>query len=126
VPRGSGGGDDVEVRPAVEIPLRLVRLDATRHGPTLWGMPLDGALSPLHWLIVAVVALVVLGPDQLPKLARQAGHAYSEFARVRAHVTSDLRDMVSEFDLGTADDPNNASNMLPPVDKPGVLTEDSE
>jgi hypothetical protein len=41
-------------------------------------------------------------------------------------VISELRDMVSEFDLGAADDPNNAPNMLSPVDEPGILREGSE
>jgi TatA/E family protein of Tat protein translocase len=71
-------------------------------------VPFDGAFSPLHWVIVGVVALLVLGPDQLPKLARQAGHAYSELRRVRAHLTSELRDAVSEFDLGDRDDPSGS------------------
>jgi len=81
-------------------------------------VPLDGAFSPLHWLIVAVVALLVLGPEQLPQLARRAGRAYSEFTRVRAHWSSELRDMVSEFDLDIAADPNTSPNVLPTLDAP--------
>jgi TatA/E family protein of Tat protein translocase len=81
-------------------------------------MPFDGAFSPLHWLIVGVVALLVLGPDQLPKLARQAGRAYNEFARVRHHLTSELRDMVSEFDLAASQETPGAAprEMLPRPD----------
>lgn len=66
-------------------------------------MPLDGAFSPLHWLIVGVVALLVLGPDQLPKLARQAGHAMTEIRRVRSQLSAELRDVVAEFDAVPAD-----------------------
>jgi TatA/E family protein of Tat protein translocase len=61
-------------------------------------MPFDGAFSPVHILIVLVVALLVLGPDQLPKLARQLGHGLSEFRRVQQHLRTELRDVVSEFD----------------------------
>ncbi len=68
-------------------------------------VPLDGAFSPLHWLIVGVVALLVLGPEQLPKMARQAGRAYKEFAQVKEHLRAELRDVVSEFDLGAGDGP---------------------
>jgi TatA/E family protein of Tat protein translocase len=62
-------------------------------------VPFDGAFSPLHWLIVAVVALLVLGPDQLPGLARRAGEFMRDLRRVREHLRSELRDLVSEFDL---------------------------
>jgi Sec-independent protein translocase protein TatA len=62
-------------------------------------MPFDGAFSPLHWLIVGSVALIVLGPDQLPQLAKRAGHAWREWNRVRHHLTTELRDLVSEFDM---------------------------
>ncbi len=62
-------------------------------------MPFDGAFSPLHWVIVAFVALIVLGPDQLPQLAQRAGRAWREWNRVKRHLTAELRDLVSEFDL---------------------------
>jgi Sec-independent protein translocase protein TatA len=62
-------------------------------------VPFDGAFSPLHRLIVGVVALVVLGPDQLPRLAQRAGEAMREVRRVRQHLRNELRDLVSEFDL---------------------------
>jgi TatA/E family protein of Tat protein translocase len=62
-------------------------------------VPFDGAFSPLHWLIVAVVALLVLGPEQLPRLAHRAGEMLRDLQRVRAHLSSELRDLVSEFDL---------------------------
>jgi TatA/E family protein of Tat protein translocase len=62
-------------------------------------MPFDGAFSPLHWLIVAAVALIVIGPDQLPQVARRAGHAWREWKRVKQHLTTELRDLVSEFDM---------------------------
>ncbi len=77
-------------------------------------VPFDGAFSPLHWLIIAVVALLVLGPDQLPKLARRAGRAMTEVQRVRTHLASELRDVVSEFDA--APSASLAINSLPSQD----------
>ena len=71
-------------------------------------MPFDGAFSPVHILIVAVVALLVLGPDQLPKVARQAGQGFRELKRVQQHLRTELRDVVAEFDAqpsGTTPDP---------------------
>jgi sec-independent protein translocase protein TatA len=61
-------------------------------------MPFDGAFSSIHILIVAVVALLVLGPEQLPKIARQIGNGVREFKRVQQHLKTELRDVVSEFD----------------------------
>jgi sec-independent protein translocase protein TatA len=38
-----------------------------------------GILSPMHLLIVLVVALVVLGPKRLPGAGRALGHGLREF-----------------------------------------------
>jgi TatA/E family protein of Tat protein translocase len=66
-------------------------------------VPFEGAFSPLHILVVAVVALLVLGPDQLPKAARTLGTTMREFRRVQAHLHSELRDVVTEFDNRTGE-----------------------
>ena len=81
------------------------------------GVPFDGAFSPVHILIVAVVALLVLGPEQLPKMARQAGQGYREFKRVKQHLSTELRDVVSEFDGGSnASAAAEATPVLPPIE----------
>jgi TatA/E family protein of Tat protein translocase len=61
----------------------------------------DRVSSPAHWLIIVLVALLVLGPDQLPRLAHRAGEAMREVRRVREHLSRELRDLVSDFDLET-------------------------
>jgi hypothetical protein len=48
-------------------------------------------LDPGKLLLIGVVALVVLGPDQLPKLARQAGSLWHDFSRWRASLDEQLR-----------------------------------
>lgn len=78
-------------------------------------MPFEGAFSPLHILIVAVVALLVLGPEQLPKAARTIGQGLHELRRVQVHLRSELRDVVSEFDNRPLDD--LPSPALPPPDR---------
>jgi len=55
-------------------------------------------------LIVAVVALLVLGPEQLPRLARRGGETLRELRKVREHLGTELRDLVSEFDLDRGPD----------------------
>ena len=80
-------------------------------------VPFDGAFSPVHVMIVALVALLVLGPEQLPKLARQAGQGYREFKRVKQHLSAELRDVVSEFDTGSgASVDAEPGPMLPPTE----------
>jgi TatA/E family protein of Tat protein translocase len=48
-------------------------------------------LSPVKILVVLIVALLVLGPDKLPQLARQLGAAWGDFRRWRTRVESDVR-----------------------------------
>jgi TatA/E family protein of Tat protein translocase len=75
-------------------------------------VPFDGAFSPLHILVVALVALLVLGPDQLPKAARSFGRGIRELRRVQAHLSHELRDVVSDFDIRPRETPSLP--MLPP------------
>ena len=48
-------------------------------------------LSPAKLLVILVVALVVLGPDKLPKVAKQMGALWAEFRRFRERFESDVR-----------------------------------
>ncbi len=48
-------------------------------------------LSPAKLLVILVVALVVLGPDKLPKVAKQIGGLWSDFAKFRQKLESDVR-----------------------------------
>jgi TatA/E family protein of Tat protein translocase len=57
-------------------------------------VPFDGAFSPLHWLIIAVVALLVLGPDKLPGAARKAGAAWRSVELTCRALLDDARGIV--------------------------------
>lgn len=48
-------------------------------------------LSPAKVLVILVVALLVLGPDKLPKVARQIGGLWGDFRRWRQRFESDVR-----------------------------------
>jgi sec-independent protein translocase protein TatB len=48
-------------------------------------------LSPAKVLVILVVALVVLGPDKLPKVARQIGSLWGDFRKFRARLESEVR-----------------------------------
>ena len=43
-------------------------------------------------LVLAVIALVVFGPDQLPKMAHQLGHTLRELRKLADGATKDLRE----------------------------------
>jgi TatA/E family protein of Tat protein translocase len=48
-------------------------------------------LSPVKLLVVLLVAIVVLGPDKLPKVARQVGSLWGDFRRLRTKLETDVR-----------------------------------
>ena len=48
-------------------------------------------LSPAKLLVILVVALIVLGPDKLPKMAKQIGSLWGDFRRFRQRLESDVR-----------------------------------
>jgi len=48
-------------------------------------------LSPPKLLVILVIALIVLGPDKLPSVARRIGAAWSDFTRWRAQLESEVR-----------------------------------
>lgn len=48
-------------------------------------------LDPAKVLVVLVVALVVLGPDKLPRAARQLGAAWNQLRRWRARLEDEVR-----------------------------------
>jgi sec-independent protein translocase protein TatA len=52
-------------------------------------------ISPLEIVVLAVIALIVLGPQRLPEMARSVGKGMREF---RAALTSDTRDEDDEDD----------------------------
>jgi sec-independent protein translocase protein TatB len=60
-------------------------------------------LSFTKILVLAVIALVVFGPDRLPGLATQAGRLLRELRRMADGARTELRDQLgpefSEFDI---------------------------
>jgi Sec-independent protein translocase protein TatA len=58
-------------------------------------------LSPAKLLVVLVVALAVLGPDKLPKVAKQLGELWADIRRFREKLESEVRSNLP--DLPSAD-----------------------
>jgi sec-independent protein translocase protein TatB len=63
-------------------------------------------LSPAKLLVILVVGVIVLGPDKLPKLARQLGAAWGDLRRLRARVEEEVRgtfpDLPSTYQVAQA------------------------
>jgi len=51
--------------------------------------------------LIFVVALVVLGPDKLPEIARALGKGYSEFMRSMRDVRQSIESVTSELEKET-------------------------
>jgi sec-independent protein translocase protein TatB len=60
-------------------------------------------LSISKLLVLAVIALVVFGPNELPKIASQAGRALRDLRRIAENAKNDLREGLgpefSDFEL---------------------------
>jgi sec-independent protein translocase protein TatB len=84
-------------------------------------------LDPGKLLIIAVVAVILLGPDKLPQVARQLGGAWRSFSefrhRMETEVRSSIPDLPSSSDIARlARSPSalltHLSNMGPAEDAP--------
>ena len=56
----------------------------------------SGALSPVHILIVLTVALIVLGPEELPKVARRGARLLRELRALRARLDEEIHTLLEE------------------------------
>lgn len=73
-------------------------------------------IGPLEVLLVAVIALIVFGPQRLPEMARSVGKAVAEFRR----QASDLRDEFSAgLDADDVEDEQDEPSEEPPSDGSG-------
>jgi sec-independent protein translocase protein TatB len=58
-----------------------------------------GGLDPVKILIVLVLAVIVLGPERLPKVARQVGSAWRELTKLRERLEAEVRSAMPDLDL---------------------------
>jgi sec-independent protein translocase protein TatA len=65
-----------------------------------------GIENPVHLLLIAVVALIVLGPRRLPDLAKALGHGIREF---RDAMSSGERDEPEQPPVAAAPAPPSAT-----------------
>jgi Sec-independent protein translocase protein TatA len=54
-------------------------------------------LDPAKLLVIAVVAIILLGPDRLPQLARQVGGYWRSFNDYRHRMESQMRESMPDL-----------------------------
>ena len=65
-------------------------------------------IGPLEILVIAVIALIVFGPEKLPDMARTVGRGVNQLKSMASDVKSD-------FDAGLATDEAAPARSAPPV-----------
>jgi sec-independent protein translocase protein TatB len=79
-------------------------------------------LDPAKLLVIGVVAIILLGPDKLPQVARQVGGAWRTFNEFRQRMETGVRDSIPDLPSSSdiarlARSPsallNHLSNMAP-------------
>jgi sec-independent protein translocase protein TatB len=91
-------------------------------------------LSWSHLLVVAVVALIAIGPKELPGVLRNVGHWMGKVRRMASEFQSQFQEAMREAEMADlkkhADDLNNAARSLTkpldPTDYLGKLDTPSE
>jgi sec-independent protein translocase protein TatA len=88
-------------------------------------------VGPLEIMLVAIIALIVLGPARLPEVARSVGRGMREFRSALASVGEDDReddddvdDEIPEIDAETDEDEDDTE--LPPLPKEPPGSTDGE
>lgn len=62
-------------------------------------------IGPLEIMLVAVIALIVFGPQRLPEIARSLGKGIAEFRRQASDIKSEFESGLSpEDDAGPEDE----------------------
>jgi Tat protein translocase TatB subunit len=80
-------------------------------------------------LLLLVIALIVLGPERMPKLARDLGRAMAEFRRTSDELRSEFLNADKYLDLAAGSQPAEQPAMAatatpePPVTEAAVATD---
>jgi Tat protein translocase TatB subunit len=64
-------------------------------------------------LVILLVALIVLGPNKLPEVARQIGKALGEIRKLGAGFQAEMRDAMQEPVRMEPADPDDAAPTTP-------------
>ena len=81
---------------------------------------MPGAFSPVHIFIVLLVALIVLGPKELPKVAKGLGRAMRELRALRARLDEEFHVLLDDDDSGPSTAAPEVGEHTPPAELPSV------
>jgi TatA/E family protein of Tat protein translocase len=70
-------------------------------------------LQPIHLIVIAIVALLIFGPQRLPEIGRGIGRAINEFRKGAQEMTENLRDEVVKPTDAAANPPAPAASSAP-------------
>ncbi|MFZ6002560.1 MAG: Sec-independent protein translocase protein TatB [Actinomycetota bacterium] len=73
-----------------------------------------------EFLVIALIALIVLGPQRLPDAARQVGKAMGELRRLSTGFQNELKDALAESDQPVTRGPSRAALTAVPDPDPTV------
>jgi Tat protein translocase TatB subunit len=76
-------------------------------------------------IIIAIIALLIVGPKKLPDLAKTLGKGFRDFKNATEGVTEDLKDALKEEDKPKPDDGLKDSLLLKKHDEEETKNEAS-
>jgi len=76
--------------------------------------------------LVAAIALVVVGPDKLPDLAKTLGKGFSEFKKATEGITDDLKEVLKDDEKPKNADGGNDSVLMKKPDAEETKTDSSK
>ena len=71
------------------------------------------SIGPLEILLVAVVALIVFGPERLPEIARTIGKTASELRRMASEVRDEFQVGLDSDEDDELDEPSPSPGSAP-------------
>ena len=77
-------------------------------------------------IIIAIIALIVVGPKKLPDLAKTLGKGFSEFKKATEGITDDLKGALKDDEKSKNDDSLNDSLLMKKPDAEETKTDSSK
>lgn len=76
-----------------------------------------------EFVVIALLALILLGPDKLPEYARKAGRVWADFKRYQDSMESMIR---AEIKTGEHERRSEHEPPVKPMAQPSVFIDDEE